>query len=241
MKKTSINSDKESKKSMSKKVRVAIIGVGNCASSLVQGVQFYKKTPDDATVPGMMHVNLGGYHIRDIDFTLGIDINATKVGKDLSEAIFAEPNNTYQVLRRAQPERTGGARHDPRRAGQVSLAVSSRKPPDPPPTSSSCSRKRRPTWWSPTCRSALRWPPNGTWSRSSRRAAPSSTPSRSSSHRPSTGANASAMPDCPSWATTSSRRSARPSCTASSPACSWTAACKSTAPTSSTSAATPIS
>lgn len=79
-----------------KKVRVAIIGVGNCASSLVQGVQYYKDTPDNATVPGLMHVNLGGYHIRDIEFTLGIDINVTKVGKDLCEAIFAEPNNTYK-------------------------------------------------------------------------------------------------------------------------------------------------
>jgi myo-inositol-1-phosphate synthase len=79
-----------------KKVRVAIIGVGNCASSLIQGVQYYKSTPDDATVPGLMHVNLGGYHISDIEFTLGIDINVTKVGKDLSEAIFAEPNNTYK-------------------------------------------------------------------------------------------------------------------------------------------------
>ena len=79
-----------------KKVRVAIIGVGNCASSLVQGVQFYKDTPDDATVPGLMHVNLGGYHIRDIIFTMGIDINVTKVGKDLSRAIFAEPNNTVK-------------------------------------------------------------------------------------------------------------------------------------------------
>jgi myo-inositol-1-phosphate synthase len=79
-----------------KKVRVAIIGVGNCASSLIQGVQYYKSTPDDATVPGLMHVNLGGYHISDIEFTLGIDINVTKVGRDLSEAIFAEPNNTYK-------------------------------------------------------------------------------------------------------------------------------------------------
>ncbi len=79
-----------------KKVRVAIIGVGNCASSLVQGVQFYKDTADNATVPGLMHVNLAGYHVRDIEFTLGIDINATKVGKDLSEAVFAEPNNTYK-------------------------------------------------------------------------------------------------------------------------------------------------
>ncbi len=79
-----------------KKVRVAIIGAGNCASSLVQGVEFYKDTPDDATVPGLMHVNLGGYRVSDIEFSLGIDINATKVGKDLSEAIFAEPNNTYK-------------------------------------------------------------------------------------------------------------------------------------------------
>ncbi len=79
-----------------KKVRVAIIGVGNCASSLIQGLEFYKNAPDDATVPGLMHVNLGGYHIRDIEITLGIDINITKVGKDISEAIFAEPNNTFK-------------------------------------------------------------------------------------------------------------------------------------------------
>ena len=80
----------------SKKVRVAIIGVGNCASSLVQGVHYYRNANDADTVPGLMHVNLGGYHIKDIEFTLGIDINATKVGKDLSEAIFAYPNNTYK-------------------------------------------------------------------------------------------------------------------------------------------------
>ena len=80
----------------SNKVRVAIIGVGNCASSLVQGLEFYKNTPDNATVPGLMHVNLGGYHISDIEITVGIDINVTKVGKDISEAIFAEPNNTYK-------------------------------------------------------------------------------------------------------------------------------------------------
>ncbi|NOH04427.1 MAG: inositol-3-phosphate synthase [Chloroflexi bacterium] len=79
-----------------KKVRVAIIGVGNCASSLVQGVQFYKNAKNDDVIPGIMHPQLGEYHIRDIEFTLGIDINAAKVGKDLSEAIFAEPNNTYK-------------------------------------------------------------------------------------------------------------------------------------------------
>ena len=79
-----------------KKVRVAIIGIGNCASSLVQGVHYYKDTPDDKIVPGLMHVNLAGYHISDIEFTFGIDINITKVDKDLSEAIYAEPNNTYK-------------------------------------------------------------------------------------------------------------------------------------------------
>lgn len=79
-----------------KKVRVAIIGVGNCASSLVQGVQFYRNAKDDHVIPGIMHTRIGGYHIRDIEFTMGIDVNATKVGRDLSEAIFAEPNNTYK-------------------------------------------------------------------------------------------------------------------------------------------------
>ncbi len=79
-----------------KKIRVAIIGVGNCASSLVQGIEFYKNAREDDFVPGLMHVNLGGYHIRDIEFSAAFDINVTKVGKDLSEAIFAEPNNTYK-------------------------------------------------------------------------------------------------------------------------------------------------
>ncbi len=79
-----------------KKVRVAIIGVGNCASSLIQGVHYYKNAKDDDRVPGLMHVNLGGYHIHDIEFTAAFDVVDTKVGKDLSEAIFAFPNNTYQ-------------------------------------------------------------------------------------------------------------------------------------------------
>ncbi len=80
----------------SKKVRVAIIGVGNCASSLVQGVQYYRDAKDTDRVPGLMHVNLGGYHISDIEFSAAIDIVDTKVGKDLSEAVFAAPNNTYK-------------------------------------------------------------------------------------------------------------------------------------------------
>lgn len=79
-----------------KKVRVAIIGVGNCASALVQGVQYYRDAKDDDQVPGLMHVNLGGYHIRDIEFTAAFDVVDTKVGLDLSEAIFAYPNNTFK-------------------------------------------------------------------------------------------------------------------------------------------------
>ncbi len=79
-----------------KKVRVAIVGVGNCASSLVQGVQYYREAKPDDFVPGLMHVNLGGYHISDIEFSAGFDIDQNKVGKDLSEAIYTAPNNTYR-------------------------------------------------------------------------------------------------------------------------------------------------
>jgi len=78
------------------KINVAIIGVGNCASSLVPGVHYYKKAKDDESVPGLMHVSLGGYHIRDINFVAAIDIDKNKVGKDLSEAIFTSPNNTFK-------------------------------------------------------------------------------------------------------------------------------------------------
>ncbi len=79
-----------------KKVRVAIVGVGNCASSLVQGVQYYREAKPEDFVPGLMHVNLGGYHISDIEFSTAFDIDQNKVGKDISEAVFAAPNNTYR-------------------------------------------------------------------------------------------------------------------------------------------------
>ncbi len=78
------------------KVRVAIIGVGNCASSLVQGVDYYKNASETDFIPGLMHVNLGGYHINDVEFSAAIDVDADKVGKDLSEAIFSGQNNTYK-------------------------------------------------------------------------------------------------------------------------------------------------
>jgi myo-inositol-1-phosphate synthase len=78
------------------KINVAIIGVGNCASSLVQGVHFYRGVDSNASVPGLMHANLGSYHISDIEFVAAFDVDANKVGKDLSEAIFTPPNNTHK-------------------------------------------------------------------------------------------------------------------------------------------------
>jgi myo-inositol-1-phosphate synthase len=78
------------------KINVAIIGVGNCASSLIQGVQFYQEAKENEFVPGLMHVNLGGYHISDINFVAAFDIDKNKVGKDLAEAVFTKPNNTFK-------------------------------------------------------------------------------------------------------------------------------------------------
>ncbi len=96
------------------KIRVAIIGVGNCASSLVQGVYFYRNAKEDEQIPGIMHPVLGNYHIRDIEFVAAVDIDRRKVGKDLAEAIFAPPNNTYKF---AEVPKTGvkvlrGMTHD---------------------------------------------------------------------------------------------------------------------------------
>ncbi len=79
-----------------KKVRVAIIGIGNCASSFVQGLQYYKDAADDAEIPGLMNATVGGYHVRDIEISAAIDVVEGKVGKDLSEAIWAHPNNTIK-------------------------------------------------------------------------------------------------------------------------------------------------
>jgi myo-inositol-1-phosphate synthase len=78
------------------KVRVAIIGVGNCANSLLQGVEYYKDASPDEFVPGLMHVDLGGYHVRDVEFTAAFDVTTAKVGKDLADAIWAEPNDTIK-------------------------------------------------------------------------------------------------------------------------------------------------
>ena len=86
-------------------INVAIVGVGNCASSLVQGVHYYKDAAEDTEIPGLMHPNLGGYHIRDINFVAAFDVDANKVGKDLGAAIYTEPNNTIRFAE--VPQETG--------------------------------------------------------------------------------------------------------------------------------------
>src|SRR5215212_10653358 len=79
-----------------RKVRIGIVGLGNCASSLVQGLSYYRKAKSNEPVPGLMNVNLGGYHIRDIEVASAFDVNATKVGRDVADAVWAEPNNTHR-------------------------------------------------------------------------------------------------------------------------------------------------
>jgi myo-inositol-1-phosphate synthase len=103
----------------SDKVRVAIVGVGNCASAFVQGVHYYRDANPSEQVPGLMHVDLGGYHVRDIEFTAAFDIDRTKVGKDLGQAIWAGQNNTMKFAKgaRAVPNKLGvpvyrGMTHD---------------------------------------------------------------------------------------------------------------------------------
>jgi myo-inositol-1-phosphate synthase len=96
------------------KINVAIIGAGNCASSFVQGIHFYRNADENTAIPGLMHPNLGGYHVADVEFVAAFDIDQNKVGKDLSEAVFSPPNNTFKF---AEIPRTGvtvsrGMTHD---------------------------------------------------------------------------------------------------------------------------------
>jgi len=83
-------------RSKARKIRVAIVGVGNCASSLVQGIHYYRNAKPGQRIPGLMHIDLGGYHVRDIEFVAAFDVDKNKVGKDLADAIYAAPNNTYR-------------------------------------------------------------------------------------------------------------------------------------------------
>src|SRR5258708_38356546 len=86
----------KAKTSRARPIRVAVVGVGNCASSLVQGVHYYRNAKQGQRIPGLMHVDLGGYHVRDAQFVAAFDVDKNKVGKDLADAIYAKPNNTYR-------------------------------------------------------------------------------------------------------------------------------------------------
>ena len=125
------------------KLRVAIVGVGNCASSLVQGVHFYRDAEPGEHVPGLMHVELGGYHVRDIEFVAAFDVDAKKVGRDLAEAIRSGAEQHHPFAEVPALGRRGAARPDAGRAWPLLRARSSRSPTPP-----------RSTWSSP-------WPPAG--------------------------------------------------------------------------------
>ena len=220
------------------KVRVAIVGVGNCANSFIQGVQYYKDADPAEEVPGLMHVDLGGYHVRDVEFVAAFDIDSEKVGKDLSEAIWSGQNDTIKF---ADVPNLGvkverGMTHDglgkylkekiTKAPGETADIVGILKETKADvlvcylPVGSEDATK----WY---VEQAL----DGRASASST-ACPSSSPART------TGTSASKRPGCRSSATTSSPRSGRRSSTASSPASSTTAACGWSGPASSTSAAT---
>ena len=128
-----------------RKIRVAIVGVGNCASSLIQGRYYYEDAKPDDFVPGLMHVDLGGYHVRDIEFVAAFDVDKKKVGKDLSEAIYAGAQQHLRLPAGAQAGRQGRPGHDPRRPRQVPVADVIEKAPGRPRRGAASSRSARST------------------------------------------------------------------------------------------------
>ncbi len=230
----------ELKAAAKKKVRVAIIGVGNCASSLVQGVHYYRNAKPTDSVPGLMHVQLGDYHISDIEFTAAFDVDVNKVGKDLSEAIFTAPNNTYKF---SDVPFTGccvnrGMTHDG--LGKYLSQIIKKAPGE----TSDIVKILKDTqtdvvvsYLPVGSEQATKWYVEQVLQAGC--AFVNCIPVFIA--REAIGSAASANVVCRSSATTSRARSARRSRTACWPACSSSAACASTAPISSTSAATPTS
>ena len=223
------------------KVRVAIVGVGNCANSLLQGVEYYKDAPDDQFVPGLMHVDLGGYHVSDIEFTAAFDVVEGKVGKDLSEAIWAHPNDTIKF---ADVPKTGitvsrGMTHDG--LGKY-LSQVVEKAPGPTDDVVGILRETGTdvvvSYLPVGSEAATKW-----YAEQVLEAGVRVGQLHAGLHRQgaATGRSASRTPGCRSSATTSSRRSAPRSRTACSRPSSASAACTSTRRCSSTSAATPTS
>jgi myo-inositol-1-phosphate synthase len=154
------------------KLRVAIVGVGNCASSLVQGRYYYENAKVDDFVPGLMHVSLGGYHVRDIEFVAAFDVDAKKVGRDLSEAIRSGENNTIQFA--DVPPLGVEVQRGPSLDGLGHYYAETIHESDAAPVDVAVALgPPAPTCSSATCRSAPRRPPASTPSRPSRPAWPS--------------------------------------------------------------------
>ena len=132
-------------------VRVAIVGVGNCATSLIQGVEYYKDADPTGPSPGLMHVMFGDYHVSDVEFVAAFDVDAKKVGFDLSEAINASENNTIKIADVPPTRRRRAARPDPRRPRQVLPRDHRGVRRRAGRRRRRCSRTPRPTSSSPTC------------------------------------------------------------------------------------------
>ena len=152
-------------------VRVAIVGVGNCASSLVQGVEYYKDADPQSRVPGLMHVQFGDYHVRDVEFVAAFDVDAKKVGQRPRRRHRRQREQHHQDLRRAADRRDRPARPHPRRPRQV-LPRDDHESDDEPVDVVQVLKDARSTSWSATCPWAPRTP------RSSTRSAPSTPRSR---------------------------------------------------------------
>ncbi len=213
-------------------IRVAIAGVGNCASSLVQGVTYYKDTKDEDKIPGLMHNNFGGYRVRDIEFVTAFDVDAEKVGKDLSEAIGASQNNTIKFadVPELGVEVLRGPTYDG--LGEYYREMIEESDAEPVDVAQVLRDKKVDV--------LISYLPVGSEEadKAYAQAAMDAGCAFVNCLPVFIGRRSSAMPACRSSATTSSRRSAPRSRTALWPACSRTAVCASTAPTSSTWAAT---
>ena len=219
-------------------VRVAIVGVGNCASSLVQGVEYYRNADPADRVPGLMHVKFGDYHVSDVEFVAAFDVDAKKVGRDLAEAIVASENNTIKIC--DVPPTGVTVQRGPTYDGlgkyyREIVEESDEQPVDVVAALREARvdvRRLLPAGRLGAGRQVLRPVPRSTpAARSSTRCRCSSPPTRS-------GRRSSPTPGCRSSATTSRARSAPRSCTARWPGCSRSAGSSCCAPTSSTSAAT---
>ena len=214
------------------KVRIAIVGVGNCASSLVQGLEYYKDADDGARVPGLMHVRFGPYHISDVEVVAAFDVDAKKVGCDLAEAINASENNTIKI---AEVPPTGvtvqrGPTLDGLGEYYREIITESDEPAVDVAQALRDSRRRR-----AGLLPAGRLRAGGPLLRPVRdRRARRLRERAAGVHRlrPASGPRSSPRPACRSSATTSSPRSAPPSPTACWPSCSRTAGSNCSAPTS---------